>query len=213
MSYRSVLTNPQPFFREQQQDPDRHLVLLILLAAGFVPLIAQLSLTSAIVIESENSLTLSYVVGGETAQVAVSAVGSSLASFASALVYWTVAAVGAYLLTTPVSDSGDLRTTLWIVGWGFVPPLFSGVLWLLAMIVSIQATPTPTTVAASSEFVRAVQQTQLVRATHYLDYGVILWAGGLWTVGVKAVREVTWWQAVLAAIPGVAIQLAPYLLL
>ncbi len=194
-------------------EPDRLFVLLILLAAGCVPLIAQLSLTSAIVLESDNSLTLSYVVGGETASVAVSAVGSSLASFASALVYWIVATIGAYLLTAPFSDSGDLRTTLWIVGWGFVPPLFSGVLWLLAMIVSIQATPTPTTVAASSEFIRAVQQTQLVRATHYLDYGATLWAGGLWTVGVRVVRDVSWWQAALAAVPGVAIQLAPYLLL
>ena len=213
MPYRSLLTNPRQFFRGQQEHPDQLLVLLILVAAGFVPLIAQLSLTSAIVIESENSLTLSYVVGGETARVAVSAIGSSLASFASALVYWIVATIGAYLLTAPFSNSGDLRTTLWTVGWGFVPPFFSGVLWLLAMIVSIQATPTPTTVAASSEFIRSVQQTQLVRATHFLDYGAILWAGGLWTVGLRVVREVSWWQAALAAVPGVAIQFAPYLLL
>ncbi|MFB6179463.1 MAG: hypothetical protein ABEI77_07055 [Halorientalis sp.] len=156
---------------------------------------------------------LSYVTGQTTVRVAVPLLAGSLVSFASALVYWLVAAVGAYALTAPVSTAGDFRSTLWITGWGFAPTLLSGVLWLGAMLVSIQATPTPATAAASSEFVRAVQQTQLVRATQYVDFVAIACAGVLWTVGVRAVRDVEWWQAALAALPGILIQLLPYLLL
>jgi hypothetical protein len=213
VSYRAFLTDPHAFFSDQQEAPNRLAVLLILVGSGLIPLIAQLALTSAVVLETGNDLTLSYVVGQETTSVALSSLLSSLVSFASAIFYWFVATAGAYLLTIPFSDSGDPRRTLWLIGWGFVPPLLSGTVWLGAMIVSIQSTPTPETVAASAEFVRSVQQTQLVQATRMLDYLAIAWAGGLWTVGIRVIRNVTWLQAALAAVPGIAIQLAPYLLL
>jgi len=213
VSYRAFLTDPYTFFTDQQEAPSRLAVLLILVGSGLIPLIAQLTLTSAVVLETGNDLTLSYVIGEETISVALSSLLSSLVSFASAIFYWIIATAGAYLLTMPFSDSGNLRGTLWLIGWGFIPPLLSGTVWLGAMIVSIQSTPTPETVAASAEFVRSVQQTQLVQATRILDYLAIVWTGGLWTVGIRIIRDVTWGQAALAAVPGIAIQLAPYLLL
>ncbi len=207
------MTNLRSFFATQRDDPSRLAILAIVVGTALVPLLAQLSLTSAIVVGTNSGPTLSYAVGDQTVDVAVSLVAGSVVSFASALVYWLVATVGAYLLTAPVSDAGDLRTTLWILGWGFGPVLLSGAVWLLAMLVSIQMTPPPETAAGSAEFVREVQETQLVRATQYLDAVAIVLAGGLWTVGIQVLRRVRWWQAALAAVPGVIVQFLPYLLL
>jgi hypothetical protein len=176
-------------------------------------LIAQLTLTSAIVVDANTGPTLSYAVGDQTVDIAVSLVAGSIMSFASVLVCWLVATVGAYLLTAPVSEAGDLRTTLWILGWGFCPLLLSGVVWLLAMLVSVQMIPAPETVAGSTGFVREVQKTNIVRVTRYLDTVAIVLAGGLWAAGIQTLRRVQWWQAVLAALPGIIIQILPYLLL
>ncbi len=213
MSYRAFLTDLRSFFATQRDDPSRLAVLAIVVGTALVPLVAQLSLTSVVVVGTNSGPTLSYAVGDQTVDVAVSLITGSVVSFASALVYWLVATVGAYLLTATISEAGDLRTTFWILGWGFGPVLLSGVVWLIAMVVSIQMTPTPETAAGSAEFVREVQKTELVRATQYLDGVAIVLAGGLWTVGIQVLRRVQWWQAALAAVPGVIVQILPYLLL
>ncbi|MFB6179462.1 MAG: hypothetical protein ABEI77_07050 [Halorientalis sp.] len=53
MSVRTFLTDPQSFFAVQREAPNRLAVLLLVCVAGLVPLLAQLSLVSAVVLESK----------------------------------------------------------------------------------------------------------------------------------------------------------------
>ena len=210
-SVATLLTHPRKFYSAREDDPGRLGPVLAVAATGSVTLFAQLLLVSMSVIGDRP--TLSYVTTALQVDLPAITVAGSLVSFGHVFGYWLVYAAVFYLVTMPVTNSGSFTQMFWLTGWGFLPWVFSGVVWLAAMIASAHATPVPTTPAENDLFVRQVQQTALVDGSQYVDYLGTLWSLGLWALMVRVVRDVTPLQAVAAVAPIAAFELAKILLL
>lgn len=205
----TLLGRPRTFFREGPHG--RLAPVLIVAATGAVTLAAQLLLVSLSV--AGDRATISYVSTALQVELPAITVAGAAISFGHVFVYWLVYAGVFTLGSAPFADEGSFGEVFWLTGWGFVPWVLTGAVWLAAMIVGAQATPLPTTPAQSDVFVRQVQQTPWVVASRHLDSIGTAWSLGLWTVLVRERRGVAWWQAGLAVAPVAAFEVAKTLLL
>lgn len=207
----TLLVRPRQFFANNRENSGHVLPTLVVAATGASTLFAQLLLVSMSVIGDRP--TLSYVTTALQVELPAITVAGSFVSFGHVFGYWLAYAAVFYLLSKPFANSGSFSEVFWLTGWGFLPWVFSGAVWLAAMIASAHVTPVPTTPAENDLFVRQVQQTSLVEGSLYLDHLATLWSLGLWAVLVRTVRDVTPVQALLAISPIAAFELAKVLLL
>jgi len=210
LSVSALLTAPSRFFDARRADFDRWPPLLIVAFTGGITLGAQLLLSSMSVIGDQP--TIEYVTHALQVTLPALTVSGAAISFGHVFGYWFLYSVTFYLLTIPFAEDGTFRTLFWLSGWGFLPWLLAGTVWLLAMVLSAFSVPAPTMTAGNGAFVQAVQDTVLVQFTKPLDYLGTLWSLGLWTVAVSKVRAVKRWQAVLAVLPVGLFELAKILL-
>ncbi|MDR5655918.1 YIP1 family protein [Halodesulfurarchaeum sp. HSR-GB] len=205
----ALVRSPAAFFSSRMERPGHILPVVILTLTGVSTLGAQLLLASMSVIGER--LTLSYVSTAFQIEIPAITVAGALVSFGHVFLYWVVFAAIFYLLSLPFASAGTFSSVFWLSAWGFVPWALAGLLWLGAMIVSASSVPPPATSAGNAAFVEQVQGTQIVETSLLVDYLATAWSLGLWTVLVRTVRDVRWWQAALAVGPVAAFEIAKVL--
>jgi hypothetical protein len=199
MSVISFLTAPRSFFNSQADSPPRLAPILILSLTGAITLGAQLLLVSMSVIGRQP--TIEYVTHAIQIQLPAISVFGAAVSFGHVFGYWIVYSAVFYLVSMAFSNEGNFRDVFWLSGWGFLPWVLSGILWLSAMIISAQAIGAPVISSENPVFVQLVQQTTLVQATQYIDHLAVVWSLGLWAILLKQVRGLNNLQAIIAVAP------------
>jgi hypothetical protein len=206
---KALVTSPSRFFDTRRQEPGRLVAVLILALTGASTLGAQLLLASMSVIGERP--TLSYVSTAFQIEIPALTVAGALVSFGHVFLYWLVFALSFFLLSRPFASRGDFSTLFWLSAWGFLPWALSGLVWLGAMIVSAYSVPPPATEAGNAAFVQRVQATSIVESSLLVEHLATVWSLGLWTVLVRTIRSLRWWQALLAVGPVAAFEVAKLL--
>lgn len=206
-----LVVRPASFFASRAPDPGRLGPAAIVALTGAITLGGQLLLVSMSVIGQVP--TIEYVTQSVRVSLPALSVAGAVISFGHVFGYWLVYSLVFYLVTIPFAEEGSPTTLFWLAGWGFLPWFLTGLVWLLAMVISAGMVPEPVVPAENAAFIREVQDTFLVRSTRPIDALGVVWSLGLWTVLVRTLRSVRWWQAALAVAPIAAFEAAKLLLL
>lgn len=106
-----------------------------------------------------------------------------------------------YLLSEFYGGRGTFRRTIILLGWGFLPLVFSGISTGLLTYYAVQGVTLP---ADPNEMELALEGLGAAVAnpiTYVLDIVFLLWSGFLWMFGIKHARDISLREAVLTVGP------------
>ncbi|MEZ3143283.1 YIP1 family protein [Halobaculum sp. MBLA0143] len=104
---------------------------------------------------------------------------------------WAGVTVWVYAVTHPFSDTGSLRETFKSTGYGLLPSLVSSLLALASVAAVGLTSEEPLTPALA-------QESALFVAAQAAGLSLVVFQWGLWTLGARYARNVSWRVAVVA---------------
>lgn len=201
-----ILLDPNGFLRRRADDPS------MLGPVVLVALVGILSASSSFLLVQKVAGSLDSSVGSI---VAVSgAIGSLIALFV-VFVLWVVYAGAFHVISLVFDGEGDFRTTLALVGWGYVPAVFSALVSVALTYLVLQQVAAPTDAASAATFQRQLQSNPLIVTSSVVGIVFTLWQGFIWTFAVRHARGLELREAALtvAGPVGLSVLAAGYNLL
>lgn len=190
-----LFLNPDEFFRERTDDPGLTGPLLVVFCTGVLGMASTL-----LVLQKQASTLASDVRPFAQVGMLVGAAGNLFLTF----FFWMLYAAAFYFISRYFGGSGEFRTTVKLVGWGFVPRIFMGLtnLGLTYYVVS------GITADSTAEFSRRLANSGALDVSSALVLVFVLWSAFVWTFAVKYARSLTDREAALTVIPPVLVELA-----
>lgn len=150
---------------------------------------------------STNFLILQKITSAASAGISVVvmityAVGG-VAGLSAMFLVWFVYSGVIYFVSTFFGGDGDFRITMRLVGWGFVPLIFSGTIGFVALYVVLQGVSPPESVRNVQAFVTRISNTPTMRVIRAAGVVFVLWQGLLWVFATKHARDIDTKEAVL----------------
>lgn len=212
-TFRTLVTDPDSFFRDRTESASLRwpaaivtAVALVGAASAAVELGPTLELTSRMFNESQMD-TIGPVF--QVIQIASLAFG-----IVFSYVLWVIYAAVFYGISVVFDGDGDFSTTLAVVGWGFLPNVFSSLASLAIThyrynVVGIDL-PANVTAESMQEVTRQLSTGPLLALSAAIGIVFTLWAAVLWTYGMKHARTLSLRNAALTvALPVVVSILFP----
>lgn len=193
-----LLTDPDAFMRRQSAEPSFGGPVLVVLFAGLASVLSVVIVFQEIASGFEGDLGTVAAIGSVTGAVA-----GLLAVF----VLWAIYAVAFHVISLAFDGEGGFRTTLSLVGWGFLPSIFSGVVAAVAMYLAIQGISVPSDPAAAATFQQQLQDQPVMLAASAAGIVFTLWQAFIWTFAVKHARSLEVRQAALTVAGPVALSI------
>lgn len=181
MRYSTVISDPDGFFASEEWR--RATVCLIIIGV--------VGVLNAISVGYPASLLGSTSDSVGTTLVAVSNIVTVVVSFLSTFGFWFLIGLVMYLIEFGLVGSGDLRSLLLAIAWGYVPLIFAKGLLVVVTIwtfsgISLSADPT-----VAAEQIVAAQQRQQFKLVTMIRGIFLLWASMIWYFALRRVRQLS----------------------
>lgn len=187
---KGVLFDPDAFFSQCVDGGSILRVLGVVLSCSVVGVVGSLGLAVRLAAALPDSVEAVAIFG---------AVVTAAVSLLEPLALWLGFGTVIHVSSTWLSDeSVQLRTTIRLVGWGFLPYLIGIIAVNFAAVYVAWTTPLPSSFEGLSGFGRSISTNQLVTAVGGLRVVLVLWSGVLWSYAVKHLRGVSFKDAVLS---------------
>lgn len=183
-----LLLDPDAFFRKESSNLRRTRSTVVVVVAAIATTLSSIIIT----------LELSAAFPDDIRQVAaLGGVIGAVMGFASVFFLWLVFAAVFQVLSRLFDGNGEFRETFFLVGWGFVPTIFSGLVSAAAAYYAVAGAPNPETVQAIEEFSRQLKSRPIWEVANLVGVVFTVWSGFLWTFAVKHARDLELREAAL----------------
>lgn len=126
---------------------------------------------------------------GVTAFVSVAYLIGVMGGLMSVFLVWFLYAGVFYLLSAYFDGSGEVRTLIILVGWGFVPKIFAGIFAGALTFTALQGTTPPQSPEAAERFIQGFQESSAHDFSVALEIVFTVWSAFLWMFAVKHGRH------------------------
>ncbi|MFB6176621.1 MAG: Yip1 family protein [Halobaculum sp.] len=188
-----MFRNPDAFFERQATDPSMIAPTACVLLAMFASILGPTYVMGRLVQQASGGVTVFLALGGT-----LGLFSSSL----SLILLWFSHSIAFHFVARRLGGDHDFRDMFFVSGFGFLPYVFSGLLGFFAVFHVFSGVALPTESAALEQTVTALAQSTPIVLARGVGTLFLLWAGLLWTFGIKHVADLPFQRAVLpAAVP------------
>lgn len=174
-----ILIDPDEFFRNEAENPDILRPGLILVASSLVGVITPVIIMNKIM----------TVVTDTNTFITVGIVISVLTSFLSIYMVWIVYSLIFFIITIPLGGEGEFRDLFKLIGWGFIPYIFSGIVGATISYLAIQNTPFIAGEMTIVAYMGNVNNSQIMNISKASSTIFFAWSGFMWVFAVKHARN------------------------
>lgn len=176
----TILTDPNQFFASEIEDGSLRWPLLLVWMTGILNAAKSILMTSKSLGVLENSHALITV---------TAFVGLFIGVLVSMLV-WVLYTSIIYLVSNQFGGDGEFRELFRLVGWGYLPAVFGGLLSFLTIVwilrrVTVPASPTNAEIVTTT--IKTSPEMQILTV---VLIAFTLWQGYLWMFAVKHARNI-----------------------
>jgi len=196
-----VLLNPDAFFRKKANSaPDLKVPAGIVLVTGII---------GGIVAYLTSNLIAPALPAEAQAIIAIIAVVAAVAAVILSLIGWVILAILFYAVSSLLKGSGNLKKTIEVTGYGYVPTILSSALGLVLTaqfassinLAQIDLTDT----AAVTALQTSITHSPMMMAAVAINIVFLLWSANIWIFGMKYARNLTLRNAAISVGVPVAI--------
>jgi hypothetical protein len=189
-----ILIRPDAFFRNTvDKKEDLKFPLLIVLAGSLVAAI------NGYLMGGLSAKMMAEIMPGMDAIISVSA---SAGALIMTFIFWLIAAVIFYLISSLFKGQGSFNRVLEVVGYGYLPQIAGSIISLVAAILYIPRIAVPTLTKAALEDPAMIQQVtkaflhdpammELTQITTLITIVFLLWSANIWIFGIKYARNLS----------------------
>lgn len=195
-----LLLNPRAFFEALETRPvslamPALIVLLIGIVAGIAAYLVAAAVADAIAIP-----------GAEGFSGIAGAFGLIGALVVTVLV-WVIIAAAFFVVSMAFKGRGDFNRLLAYVGWGHLPQVFGGIVYLAIMwnYLSELRIPQLTDPAQIQEWSEILMQDPTMRIATLVSLLFLLWSANIWIFGVRSGRKLSTRDAAITVLVPVAL--------
>lgn len=190
---KNLLAEPDSFFQERAVDNSLQWPLLVVLVTAIshtitTPIVGAILWNTTSGAASRIALVVYFV--------------RVLSGFLWFFLEWFIYSIVFQTIASMFGGQGEFRDLFYLVGWGFVPSVFAGLLVAFAIFSAIINLPSPENLQQFSSFTRQIQLNYFVRTSRLFGEFFTLWSGFLWAFAVKNVHDINFRAAAITvAIP------------
>jgi len=196
----TILMNPNGFFQDAMKKNKN-----LKIPAIIVLITAVISALAAYIIVGPTITMMSGLLSGMGTVIVIAAAGAALIiTFISWLLYAGVF----YLLSTVFRGKGTFNRTLEMVGYGFIPQIFGGLITLVAALyyipqVVVQAIPSGTQdsqiiLDATTSLMHDTAMVAFTQLVTLISVVFLLWSASIWIFGLQHFRQLSMRDAALS---------------
>ena len=186
-----VLVRPDVFFsRVVTEKETLKIPVLIVLTVGIVAAISGYLM---------GGLSAKMMAGIMTGMESVIPLFAMAGALIGTFVFWLIAAVIFYLISSLFKGQGSFKRVLEVVGYGYLPQIAGSIISLVAAIIYIPRITVPTLTKAALEDPAMIQQVtkaflhdpammELTQITTLVSIVFMLWSAHIWIFGIKYAR-------------------------
>lgn len=187
----TLLTKPDVFFRDFNAEPENLAIpALFVLTGGLIGAIG------AYLIAGLTGKMMSSLMPG---MESISGIIAVLSAIIGSFIFWAVIAGVFYVVSSSFKGTGTFNRCLEVVGYGFLPQIFSALITTVVTIIIVPSISVPSLSKSALEDPQALQAAittfmhdpamMLVRqVTAVVSIVFILWSGYIWMHGMKEAR-------------------------
>ncbi|MFC7226907.1 YIP1 family protein [Salinirubellus salinus] len=195
----ALLTNPDAFFEARHESPSLLGPALVVTLVGLAGVVGSYPILQA---------TLTALPAEAGAFVTAIQVFGAVFALVATYVIWLLYAVAFHVVGSVAFDaSGEFRTTLTLVGWGFVPAVFGAIVGAGANFVVFSGVRFPQDPQAVQSFVQQLQSRPEFLVSGLVGIVFLLWSAFLWTFAVRHAESLGLREAGLTVAGPVALAL------
>jgi hypothetical protein len=195
----ALLTNPDAFFERRRESPSLLGPALVVTLVGLAGVVGSYPVLQA---------TLSALPAEAGPFVTAIQVFSAIFALVATYVVWLLYAVAFHVVGSVAFDaSGEFRTTLSFVGWGFVPAVFGAIVGAATNFVVFSGVRFPQDPQAVQSFVQELQSRPAFLVSGLVGLVFLLWSAFLWTFAVRHAESLELREAALTVAGPVALAL------
>lgn len=195
---RTLLFDPDAFMRRRADDSGLAGPAMVVLLAGVAGVLSGLLVVQQVASNFEGDIGTVLAIGG---------VFTVIAGLVSMFFFWAVFAGAFHVISLAFDGEGDLKTTLALVGWGFLPSIVSGLVTAAAFYLALQNASVPADPAAMASFQQRLQSRSIFTAASLVAIALTLWQGFIWVFAVKHARQLDGRGAILTVAGPVALSI------
>lgn len=194
-----LLTDPDGFFEERDRSPSLRRPALVVLVVGLLG--GASSEPVALIVDGS-------LPPGTEAFFFVGVVFDAAAALLVPFLAWLLFAGAFQFLSRFYGGDGTFRTTVALVGWGFLPQVLGALLTAGAVFLVVGGVEPPNTMRQMGEFSGRLYARSALRATQVAGIGLTLWSGVIWTAAVGRARDLDRREAALVVAVPVLVSVA-----
>lgn len=189
----TLLTDPDRFFEGRDHDPSLRGPLLVMLTIAVISAITVGVMILTFMEATPADVRIFLLIGGIIG-IVIGAIGP--------FVTWLLYALAFHVITYFFDGEGEFRDTFALIGWGFVPRVFSALLSLVITIYVTQSIAFPADPSAFAAYTSEISTHPINQVASGIGILFTLWSAYIWISAVEHARDVTRGQAAIAvAIP------------
>jgi hypothetical protein len=195
-----LLVNPRAFFDALEARPvGLGLPALVVLLSGVIGGIAAYLVSSSLV----NAIEIPGAEGFGGIAGAFGFIGALIMT----LLVWVVIAAAFFVISMAFKGRGDFNRLLAYVGWGHVPQVIGGIVYLAIMwnYLSNLRIPTLTDPQQIAEWSATLMKDPTMRVATLVSLLFLLWSANIWIFGVRSGRKLSTRDAAITVLVPVAI--------
>lgn len=171
-----VLYDPNQFFRERSEDPELLGPAIVVSVVGLLGVVR-----GWLILDTVGHLLDTT----QSVMFAIVQAASSIADIFVAFIWWFVIAAIFFVISQFFDGAGTYKQTLTLVGWGFVPSIFSGIVTVATLYLAVQGVPSPETLAGLEQFSQHLRDQPVFLVDAVLGMVFVLWQGFIWTFAMR----------------------------
>jgi hypothetical protein len=193
---RELLFDPDAFMRRRAGDPGFAGPAVVVLLAAIAAILSGLLLVWE---------ALKTVEGGMETVLAAGGAPLIVGGFVGVFAFWVLYAAAFHVISMAFDGDGDFRTTLSLVGWGFLPAIIGGIVTAIGTYLALQNVSAGMDPAAMEPFVQGMRSQPVYLAVSLVGIAMTLWQGYIWTFAVRHARSLDVRSAALTVAGPVAL--------
>ena len=195
---RTLLFDPNEFMDRRADEPGFAGPALVVLLAGLTAILSGLLVVQQIASNFEGDVGTVIAIGG---------IFTVVGGLAGAFAFWAIYAGAFHVISLAFDGEGSFKTTLSLVGWGFLPSVVNGLLAAVAFYLALQTTPVPSDPTAMAGFQQQLQNQSVFVVASVVGIALTLWQGFIWVFAVKHARGIDLRGAALTVAGPVALSI------
>ena len=198
-SFLTILMNPNGYFQDMMNKNEN-----LKMPAVFVLITAVISALTAFVMVGPTVTMMRGLLSGMDTVIVI---GALVAAFVITVISWLVYAGILYLFSLVFRGTGTFNRTLEVVGYGFLPQIFGGLISLAVAAyyipqVVVQAIPSGTQdsqviLDATTNLMHDPAMMALTQTVTLISVVFLLWSANIWIFGMQHARQLSMRDAAL----------------